>query len=334
MALWDNVWHRRSGEMAQVNLDNALESGREAVRRHAWREAFEFLTAADQAGSLNAEDLEELADAAWWSGHAAACISARERAYPLRLDARQPRRAALLAIALAKGEFEQRNSAVAMAWLKRAEQLLRDEPIGTEHGHLARLQTVIALEADRDFEKALTQAGQTLDIGTRFGDRDLMALGVHDQGRALVARGQVSEGMGLLDEAAVAALSGELQPMTTGIIYCNLIGTCEGMADYKRAGEWTEAARRWCDRQSISAFPGMCRVHRAEVIKLSGAWQEAELEARGAYEELRGFSVEYAAEAMYVIGETRLCRGDLVEAGDAFRQAHELGREPNPGLAR
>src|SRR5260370_23110011 len=77
----------------------------------------------------------------------------------------------------------------------------------------------------------------------------------------------------------------------------------------------------------------MCRGHRAEVIRLRGAWQEAELEARSAYEELRGFVVEYAAEAMYVISETALWRGDLVEAGDAFRQAHELGREPNPGLA-
>jgi class 3 adenylate cyclase len=77
----------------------------------------------------------------------------------------------------------------------------------------------------------------------------------------------------------------------------------------------------------------MCRVHRAEVIRLQGSWQEAELEARGAFEELRGFIAEYAAEAMYVIGETRLGRGDLVEARDAFRQAHELGREPNPGLA-
>jgi len=172
-----------------------------------------------------------------------------------------------------------------------------------------------------------------VDIGTRFGDRDLMALGLQDEGRARVARGQVSEGMALLDEAAVAALSGELLPLTTGIIYCNLIGTCEGMADYKRAGEWTDAARRWCDRQSISAFPGLCRVHRAEITRFRGDWQQAESEARGAYEELRYFMVPYAAEALYVIGEIRLCLGDLVEARNAFRQAHELGREPNPGLA-
>lgn len=192
---------------------------------------------------------------------------------------------------------------------------------------------MIALEADRDYERALALAAQTLDIGTRFGDPDLMALGLQDQGRTLVARGQVHEGMALLDEAAVPALSGELKAMTTGIIYCNLISTCEGMADYKRAREWTDAAGRWCDRQSISAFPGLCRVHRAEITRFRGAWQQAEVEARGAYEELRAFMVPYAAEALYVLGETRLCRGDLVEARDAFRQAHELGREPNPGLA-
>ena len=319
--------------MAQVNIENALEAGRDAVRRHAWREAFELLTAADKAGGLNADDLEALAYAAWWSGHAAECNSARERAYPLHLEAGRPRRAALLALALAKGQFEQHASAVGKAWLSRAERLLKDEAIGVEHGHLSRLQAVIALEADGDYERALELATKTLNIGTQFGDPDLMALGLQDQGRALVARGQVGEGMALLDEAAVAALSGELEAMTTGIIYCNLIGTCEGMADYKRAREWTDAARRWCDRQSISAFPGMCRVHRAEVIRLQGSWQEAELEARGAFEELRGFIAEYAAEAMYVIGETRLGRGDLAEARDAFRQAHELGREPNPGLA-
>ncbi|HKX09431.1 MAG TPA: adenylate/guanylate cyclase domain-containing protein, partial [Stellaceae bacterium] len=319
--------------MAQVNLDNALDEGRDAIRRHAWREAFDLLTAADKAGSLNADDLEGLAEAAWWSGRADACISARERAYPLHLEAGRRQRAALVALKLGKDQFEQRASAVGMAWLNSAQRLLTDVPPGIEHGYLARLQTVIAFEADHDYERALALAIQTLKIATRFGDRDLMALALQDQGRIMVARGQVGEGMALLDEAAVAALSAELQPMTTGIIYCNLIGTCEGMADYKRAGEWTDAAGRWCERQSITAFPGLCRVHRAEIVRLHGAWQEAEVEARGAYEELRGFIVEYAAEALYVIGETRLGRGDLVEARDAFRQAHDLGREPNPGLA-
>ena len=333
MRLWDNVWHRRDGIMGQVDFDTELAAGREAVARYAWREAYEQLTAADHAGKLDADDLEGLAEAAWWNGRADQCISARERAFALHLEAGRPRRAALDALALAKDQFGLRASAIGSAWLSRAQRLLADEPVGVEHGYLARLQAVIALEGEADYDRTLELARQTLEIGTRFGERDLIALALQDQGRALVAKGQVKEGMALLDEATVAALSGELKPFTTGAIYCNLIGVCEQTADFRRAGEWTQAARRWCERLAIAGFPGMCRVHRAEVIRLRGSWQEAELEARNAFEELRDFNVEYAAEAQYLIGESRLDRGDLAESRAAFRQAHELGRDPNPGLA-
>ena len=318
--------------MAQVNLDKALEDGREAVGRHAWKEAFELLTAADQAGSLKAPDLEGLAEAAWWSGRMDPCISARERAFALRLEAGEPRLAALVALDLGKDHSNRNAGAVGAAWVNRAQRLLQDEPLGVEHGYLSRREWVQANNSG-NHARALELAQQTLEIGTRFGNADLMALGLQDQGQTLVAQGQFSEGMALLDQATVAALSGELRPITTGIIYCNTISACEEMADYKRASDWTDAARRWCERQTIAGFPGMCRVHRASVIRLTGAWQEAEREARNAYDEVRDFNVSYAAEALYQIGEIRLNRGDLVEAGDAFRQAHDLGREPSPGLA-
>lgn len=328
--LWDNVWHRRGGKMAQVNLDNALESGRDAVRRHAWREAFDFLTAADKAGGLNAADLEGLAEAAWWNGQVDRCISARERAFALRLEAGEPRRAALVALDLAKDNTFR--PAIGAAWFSQAQRLLQDEPVGIEHGYLGRREWVKAHNAG-NYQRALEIAQQTHEIGTRFGNRDLMALALHDQGLTLVAQGEFGEGMALLDQATVAALSGEVRPLTTGTIYCNTISTCEEIADYKRASDWTDAARRWCERQTIRGFPGMCRVHRASVIRLTGAWQEAEREARDAYDEVRDFRQDYAAEALYQIGEIRLNRGDLVEAGIAFRQAHDLGRQENPGLA-
>ncbi|HXO58715.1 MAG TPA: hypothetical protein VN834_02850, partial [Candidatus Acidoferrum sp.] len=318
--------------MAQVNLDKTLEAGREAISRHAWREAFELLTAADQGGGLTAADLEGLAEAAWWNGRVELCISARERAFALHLEAGEPRRAALVAMDLAKDHSGRKAAAVGAAWFSQAQRLLQDEPVGVEHGFLSRRKWVQAHNSG-DYERALEFAQQTLEIGTRFGNRDLMALGLQDQGLTLVAQGQFGEGMALLDEATVAALSGELRPLTTGAIYCNTISACEEIADYKRASDWTDAARRWCERQTISGFPGMCRVHRASVIRLTGAWQEAEQEARNAYEEVLDFKDDYAAEALYQIGEIRLNRGDLVEAGDAFRQAHDLGREPNPGLA-
>jgi len=318
--------------MGQVDLDNALAGGREAVRRYAWRDAYELFKAADQGKSLDADDLEGLAEAAWWNGRSDECISARERAFALHMAADRPRRAARIALALAKDHFAHRASAVGKAWINRTQRLLDDQPDVVERGYLIRLQAMLALGGEA-YDEALNLARQTLEIGTRFGDRDLIALALQDQGQVYVARGQVKEGMALIDEATVAALSGELTPYTTGAIYCNLIGVCEEMADYGRAGEWTDAARRWCERTAIAGFPGMCRVHRAGVIQFHGDWREAEIEARNAFDELRHFNVGYAAEAQYLIGENRLYRGDLAEAREAFEQAHQLGRDPNPGLA-
>src|SRR2546425_10048862 len=116
---------------------------------------------------------------------------------------------------------------------------------------------MLAVEADGGLDRALELARETVEIGTRFGSRDLMALGLQDQGRALIAKGGLKEGMALLDEATVAALSGELAPYTTGGIYCNMVGQCQAMPDYARAREWTEAASRRCERMGVCGFPWM-----------------------------------------------------------------------------
>src|SRR5256884_2151450 len=129
------------------------------------------------------------------------------------------------------------------------------------------------------------------------------------------------------------AVSGELGPRVTGRIYCNMLGMCEKLADYQRAAEWSEAARRWCQQHTESGFPGICRVHRAELMRLRGSWNDAETEALRAAQELQGFYHIAAGEAFYEIGEIRLRMGDLKRAEEVFHQAHELGREPVPGLA-
>ena len=293
----------------------------------------DLLTKADAEGGLSATDLELLGDAAWWSGDMDACIAARERAYALHLEAGERGRAGRVALALVRDHGGRLAQAQSNTWFKRAERLLENEHDTVEHGYLEMMRARRAHNGS-DFDRAVELAGRSVDTGARFGDPNLQALGLMYQGMAMVGRGVVEAGLALLDEATVAAVGGELSPQVTGIVYCNMIGTCQELAEYRRAGEWTEAAKRWCDRQAISGFPGVCRVHRAEIIRLRGAWAEAEEEAKRACTELMDHGLPaLAADGFYEVGEIRLRMGDTASAETAFQQANELGRDPQPGLA-
>jgi class 3 adenylate cyclase len=158
-------------------------------------------------------------------------------------------------------------------------------------------------------------------------------LALTGKGRVLVMRGDVEEGLALLDEGTAAAVGGELDPYSTGLVYCMTISSCHDVGDYRRAAEWTEEASRWCDRLDVTGFPGACRIHRAEILRLRGHLEEAERQAVAACEELHDFERYITANGHYEIGEIRRRRGDHAGADEAYRTADELGREPQPGLA-
>jgi tetratricopeptide (TPR) repeat protein len=319
--------------VTQRTIEDPLAAARDALDRHAWREAFDLLTKADAEGDLSARDLELLGEAAWWSGEMDACIAARERAYARHLEEGRPLDAGAIALWLVRDHAGRLAQAQSRTWFTRAERLLGDAPDSREFGYLQMMRGRRA-HLEGDYEAAVDFSGRAVEIGARFGDANLQALGLMYQGMGKVGRGQGEEGLALLDEATVAAVGGELSPMITGVVYCNMISTCHELAEYRRAGEWTEAAKRWCDRQAISGFPGLCRVHRAEIIRLRGSWAEAEDEARRACTELMDHGLPaFAADGFYEVGEIRLRMGDLAAAEAAFQQANELGRDSQPGLA-
>ena len=184
-----------------------------------------------------------------------------------------------------------------------------------------------------DFEAAHDAAAEAIEIGERFGDRDLVAMGVMDQGHALIELGKISEGLRLVDESMVAVTSGELSPIVSGILYCNTIQVCRSVYELRRAREWTTALTLWCERQpDMVAHQGVCLVHRAEIMQLQGAWEGALEEAR----RVSGLGVlnqRAFAGALYVEGELHRLQGDFDAAEEAYRGVTRQGGEPQPGLA-
>ena len=317
-------------------MTNVAEQPREAAQRafarHAWREAYERFSQADAGSPLTPPDLEAYAEAAWWCGLPDDAIHLRERAYAGYLEAGDRRKAVKMAVLLSDDHAARRALTVAMAWLTRAERLVGDDHDSVEYGYVRLHHAFIAMDT-RDAAAATAAAREALELGERFREKDLQALALAIQGRVLIDAGDVREGMARMDEASVAAVSGELSLQITGIVYCITISACRDLGDYRRAGEWTEAAHRWCERQSVNGFPGVCRVHRAELLALRGALAKAEQEARQACEEIMRYEIPVVAEAFYEIGSIRLRMGDLPAAEEAFRQAHEAGQLPEPGLA-
>jgi DNA-binding CsgD family transcriptional regulator len=202
-----------------------------------------------------------------------------------------------------------------------------------EHGYLL-LPAAEQDLAEGKIEAAQTSATSACEIGVRFNDVDLIACARHLQGRALVQQGQIREGLTLLDEAMLAVVAGELSPMMTGLVYCSVIDTCQHVYAVSRARDWTAAFARWCEQQpEMVAFSGACLVHRAELLKLSGAWHDALASVRLACERSERAARMPPAAAFYEQGEIHRLRGDFAAADDAYRRASRLGCEPQPGFS-
>jgi class 3 adenylate cyclase len=315
-------------------IEDRVQQGRDAHRRHAWHEAFDLLREADSETPLSPADLGLLAESAWFAGDPDAAIEARQRAHAGYLEQGDKCHAAEMALQLAGDHFDRLETAIGNGWLGRAKRLLEQTPDEcAAHGWQAISLAFLAIRITGDGEETLRQAKLAQEIGERLALPAIQALALQMQGYALVIMGRVDEGLALIDESTVAAVSGELDPLTTGRIYCSTISVCRNLADWRRASEWTDAAERWCKRQGVSGFPGICRVHRAEIMDFRGSWADAEREAKRACEELSRYDLMLSGEAQYEIGEVRLRVGDLEGAKAAFQEAHQLSRMPEPGMS-
>jgi DNA-binding CsgD family transcriptional regulator len=319
-----------------IAMAGAIDRGRASFERWAWMDAYEQLSAADGAARLELKDLERLAAAAYLLGRDEESVDVWARAYHecARVDdvARAARCAFWVAfVLLNKGELARGSGRV-----HRAQRLLDGvDRYCVEHGYLrycAALRSVF----DGDAEAASVGFAQAAQIGDRFRDPELVALARVGQGRCLIYRGEIAEGMALLDEAMVAITAQEVSPTAVGDLYCTVIEGCQEVFDVRRAQEWTAALSRWCDSQpELVLYRGQCLVHRAELMLLRGAWSEAATEIRRACDRLaKPASQRALGAAYYVRADLHRLRGEFAMAEEAYREASRWGRHPQPGLAQ
>ena len=216
-------------------------------------------------------------------------------------------------------------------WLARAERLLQDQEETPAHAWLAVVRAYERMLTG-DVQGARQWSERAIDVGSRC-EAAACAVGRVAAARLRILDGDVEEGLALLDEAGVAAVSGDLDPLSTGLVYCELVCALQGLAQYDVAEEWTEAMERWCRTNAIGSLHGRCRVHRAEILRLRGACDEAEREALEACEELSPYLRREMGWPLSELGRIRLRKGDIDGAEEALLAAHRVGWEPQPGLA-
>ncbi|MGI9576878.1 MAG: hypothetical protein ACR2OH_01615 [Microthrixaceae bacterium] len=311
-------------ELAQ-QVDDALAKGH-------FTDAMDLLDSAGEYAT-RAEFLERRATAAYGAGRFEETITAWERLHGLLCEegdrAGAARAAAMVAMFLL---IDSALMAPIRGWLGRAEDLLDDadgDPVA------ALICAVRGYERFMCGDYAATRdlAGRSIELGRRHGNLEAEVIGRTASARVEILAGDVEAGLAHLDDVGAMLMSGEVDPLTTGMMLCEIVCAAQGLAKYDLAAEWTESMSRWGSGAAFGGLGGRCRVHRAEILRVSGPVDAAEDEALRACDDLRPWMRREFGWPLAELGHIRLRKGDLAGAEEALLAAHEHVWCPHPGLA-
>lgn len=313
-----------------------MKRGRSSYANGSWRVAFDAFSTADLASPLGTDDLELFARSAYMLGLDDDYAQTLTRAHQAHLASGDTPRAVRCAIWIGHSMLFRGQATHAGGWFARAQRLLKQvKGECVERGYML-IPVWLEQMAKGDYEAGLEAAVLAEEVGERFADADLVWLARDDQAKALLRLGRVEDGLRLVEEILVATEARELSPFITGILYCNTIDFCRACYELRHVREWTAALTRWCAEQpEMVTHNGLCLVHRAELMQMMGAWEEALAEARRAAERFTHGVLNQIAlgVAHYRQGEIHRLRGDFTAAEDAYAAASRFGFEPQPGMA-
>ncbi len=280
------------------------------------------------------ENTEVVADAAYRAGDLEGAVAAWERAHDVRRAGGDPTGAAQAAAMVAM--YLMMDSGLmtpVRGWLTRADDLLADADDTAVHAVVAMVRMYERFMCG-DMDAADSWSARAVELGERHDVVPAVVLGRTCRARLRIFDGDLAGGLAALDEVAIVLGTGEVDALTTGMVWCELVCAVQGLGEHERATEWTLAMERWGrDGKAFGGIVGRCRVHRAEMLRLRGTCDEAEDEALLACEELRPWMRREFGWPLTELGTIRLRRGDLAGAQEAFLAAYENAWDPQPGLS-
>jgi len=320
-------------EGPQVSADvqpDSLAAAQRAAAEQRWHEAVVLYGKADAARTLAGTDLDCWALALQCLGQPSDAIPVLVRSVAAHTQAGDSDAAATAAITLSSIHLERGEAAVAKGWLARAQDLIaRSDSLAT--GRMYWMQSrVAAFEGDPP--RALKLAEAAYEFGRRRGSVEIEALGLMYRGFYRLSLGETGAGLADQDHAAALALSSDLDPITGGILYCNILWACRTFGDWARANQWTLGYQEFCT-SSRMGFSGSCQLHRAEVLGIRGSLQEALAHVDDALARLGDDAPWALGDACRVRGDIQAAIGDSDAALSAYEKAYALGWNPEPGHA-
>jgi DNA-binding NarL/FixJ family response regulator len=273
-----------------------------------------FVAALAEQDSPAAHD--GLGVALWWLNEIALAHQYRAAAFAGYKRSGEYRRAARIAVWLAREQvFLNANASAMNGWFARAERLLSQVSAGPEHGWFALFRASMAAP---DILEPV--AFEVIEIARRHDDADLEIAALAFGGLARVALGRVSDGMNCLDEAMAAATSGEVASfMVVSEIFCVTLSACELAGDWIRTEHWCRAASEYAQRYRCSFLSAYCRTTYGGLLTATGRWREAETELADA---IRTFELGHRGlrvHAVLKLAELRVYQGRLEEADVLLR---------------
>ena len=307
------------------------EEARRAIREQRWSEAIELFRQIDTASSLTADDLDGWALALQCLGQPSDAVPVLVRSIAMYSEEEDYERAAEGVATLSTIHLERGEVALAKGWLSRARELANHVPESPAYGRVLWLASRIAA-FDGDPQEALKLADAAYQSGRACGDYKIEAMGLMYRGFYRLSLGETREGLADQDHAAALALSKKPDPITGGILYCNILWACRTFGDWARANQWTVGYQRFCT-ESRMGFSGSCQLHRAEVLGVHGSLIEARAHIEDALSRLSVDAPWALGDAYRVLGDIHAAIGDLDAASIAYDQSYALGWNPEPGRA-